>query len=244
SRAAPGRPRRPLQPRSCPRLEWRRRAGARRLAALPAARPFERVECRGESVLVRGEEGGAEIDAGAAGLFKEAWRVSGSPPHPGRLRGWSWCVIAAFLAATLATAGFALRHLRSLQINRLLSAAYVAQRPAQFRIPGAGHTRVRTRDSRAMAADRPQELLDAQALIGRMLLQDRGNSAALALRGRAYLLEGAYEAALSDLQQALGGAPGSPTFLGDLASAFTERAEAEGRFSVRGLAFELQSRAL
>jgi CHAT domain-containing protein/tetratricopeptide (TPR) repeat protein len=66
----------------------------------------------------------------------------------------------------------------------------------------------------------------------------------LSLRGRASLLEWSYEAAITDLQQALDSEPQSVVIVNDLASAYFERAESEKTFSDYGTAFELQSHAL
>src|SRR5207245_10934456 len=92
--------------------------------------------------------------------------------------------------------------------------------------------------------DRPQPLLEAEARIAYQLRQHPGNATALSNSGRANLLEQAYEAAITDLQQALDSRPRSPELLDDLGSALFERAEMEARFADYGTAFELQSRAL
>ncbi|HYM74904.1 MAG TPA: CHAT domain-containing protein [Candidatus Dormibacteraeota bacterium] len=93
-------------------------------------------------------------------------------------------------------------------------------------------------------SDRPQSLLDVQAVIARGLREAPQNAPLLAAKGEANLLEGSNDAAITDLQEALNLEPQSPSTLDGLATAYFERAESEGRLEDYATAFELQSRAL
>jgi CHAT domain-containing protein len=92
--------------------------------------------------------------------------------------------------------------------------------------------------------NRPESLLDAEAAITRGLRTAPEDGSLLMARGQANLLEWSYEAAITDMQEALDTQPKSAAVLGGLAAAYFERAEAEDRFDDYGTAFELQSRAL
>ena len=149
------------------------------------------------------------------------------------------------LAAAVVAVGLGRRAPTPARVSRLLAEAYRVRRTLEPRLPGAeaGPLRV-TRGDPTLGDERPLALLEAEAEIGRMLDRSPASAVWLGLRGRAHLQEGAYEAALTDLQQALGADSRSVTILGDLATAYFERGEATGRFADYGLAFELQSRGL
>lgn len=91
---------------------------------------------------------------------------------------------------------------------------------------------------------RPQSLLEAEAAIGSGLRAKPEDPVLLAARGNADLLEWSYEAAITDMQQALYTQVNSPVVLNGLATAYFERAEAESQFGDYATAYELQSRAL
>jgi len=92
--------------------------------------------------------------------------------------------------------------------------------------------------------DRPASLLEAESAIAAGLRKNPEDGALLAVCGQANLLELSYEAAITDLQQALDKQPKSALVLNALATAYFERAQGENRFEDYGTAFDLQSRAL
>jgi CHAT domain-containing protein len=127
----------------------------------------------------------------------------------------------------------------------LLQNAYFEQRPLVLRIGSASHSPLRMqRGQRVYHADRPLSLIEAEAVISRGLRNNAEDSQLLIARGQANLLEWSYEAAITDMQEALDVQPNSSFVLNALATAYFERAEAESRFEDYGTAFELQSRAL
>jgi CHAT domain-containing protein/tetratricopeptide (TPR) repeat protein len=128
---------------------------------------------------------------------------------------------------------------------RLIQKAYSEQRTVELRLGKAPHSALRVqRGPQATRMERPASLLEAEAAIARGLRNHPEDPALLAARGQANLLEWAYEAAITDMQEALDTQPKSAAVLNGLASAYFERAEAEDRFEDYGTAFELQSRAL
>jgi CHAT domain-containing protein len=128
--------------------------------------------------------------------------------------------------------------------SSLLESAYSDLRTMELRIVKAPHSPVRVRRGENSGFDRPQSLLEVEAAIARGLRKDPEDGRLLAARGQANLLEWSYEAAITDMQQALDSQPRSATVLNGLAAAYFERAESRGRFDDYGAAFELQSRAL
>jgi CHAT domain-containing protein/tetratricopeptide (TPR) repeat protein len=128
---------------------------------------------------------------------------------------------------------------------QLLEEAYREQRPVELRIGSAPHSPVRVqRGQQTSHMEHPRSLLEAEAAIARGLRKNPDDRSLLAARGQANLLEWSYEAAITDMQEALDTQPKSAAVLNGLATAYFERAEAEDRFDDYGSAFELQSRAL
>jgi CHAT domain-containing protein len=128
---------------------------------------------------------------------------------------------------------------------QLLAKAYAEQRTLDLRIGKAPHSPIRIqRGPRTSRMDRPESLLDAEAAIARGLRNAPEDGSLLMARGQANLLEWSYEAAITDMQEALDTQPKSAAVLNSLAAAYFERAEAEDRFDDYGTSFELQSRAL
>jgi CHAT domain-containing protein len=145
----------------------------------------------------------------------------------------------------LAGSYFVWRSIASSSPVQLLAKAYTEQRTLELRVGKARHSLIRMeRGQQISPMNRPQSLLDAEAAIARGLRNTPGDSSLLTARGQANLLEWSYEAAITDMQEALGTQPKSPTVLNGLATAYFERAETEDRFDDYGTAFELQSRAL
>ena len=129
---------------------------------------------------------------------------------------------------------------------RLVENAYFEKRPLVLRIGNAPHSPVRVQrgGQQVSPTERPLSLIEAEALIARGLKKSPEDAQLLATRGQANLLEWSYEAAITDMQEALDTQPKSTAVLNGLATAYFERAEAEDRFEDYGTAFELQCRAL
>jgi CHAT domain-containing protein len=151
----------------------------------------------------------------------------------------------ALAAFVLVAIGYLLRNSAFPSPAQLLARAYTEQRSLELRICRTPHSLLRVqRGDETSRMDRPQSLLDAEALIARGLRNRPEDSSLLAARGQANLLEGAYEAAITDMQEALDTQPKSAAVLNGLATAYFERAGAGDRFDDYAIAFELQSRAL
>jgi CHAT domain-containing protein len=155
-------------------------------------------------------------------------------------------LLSALLVVAVSGVCFLLfRPIRALSLARLLAEAYREQRTLELRIdktPPASFRLQRGQETSRM--DRPQSLLEAETAIARGLRSKPDDSSLLTARGQADLMEWSYEAAITDMQEALDAQPGSAAVLNGLASAYFERAESEDRFNDYGTAFELQSRAL
>jgi len=140
--------------------------------------------------------------------------------------------------------GLLLFHARSSPAN-LLATAYREQRTFDLRVARTVYSPVRTQRGQALSrVERPQSLLEAEAAISRGLRTNPQDGSLLAARGLADIQEWSYEAAITDMQEALDSAPKSTTILNGLAIGYFERAESEGRYEDYGTAFEIQSRAL
>ena len=113
----------------------------------------------------------------------------------------------------------------------LVATAYSEQRTLELRIARSQHSEMRVRRGQdTYPMGRPQSLLEAEAAIARGLRAKPEDPRLLAARGSADLLEWSYEAAITDMQQALDTQVNSPAVLNGLATAYFERAEAESRF--------------
>jgi CHAT domain-containing protein/tetratricopeptide (TPR) repeat protein len=156
-----------------------------------------------------------------------------------------WILLTLLLGSALA-AGLLFLRAQFSSPQTLLDEAYFERRTLELRIGRARHSalRVERRQERPSRMDLPQILLEAEAEIARGLQRDPEDSKLLAVRGQASLLEGSYEGAITDLQEALDTQPKSAAVLSVLAVAYFERAATEDRFEDYGTAFELQSRAL
>ncbi len=156
-----------------------------------------------------------------------------------------WFLIVFSSAGALAACCFLFRSIAFSSPARLLEEAYSEQRTLELRLAKTPHASVRVqRGKETSRLDRPESLLEAEAMIARGLRQNPEDSLLLTARGQANLLEWSYEAAITDMQEALDTQPRSALILNSLATAYFERAEAEDRFDDYGTAFDLQSRAL
>jgi CHAT domain-containing protein len=161
-------------------------------------------------------------------------------------RSFRTLLATAVAGALLATGLFFLwRKLLASSIDSLVATAYSEHRTLDLRIPRSQRSELRiTRGQDIYPTGRPQSLLEAEVAIARGLRAKPDDPVLLVERGNADLLEWSYEAAISDMQQALDTEARSPVVLNGLATAYFERAEAENRFVDYATAYDLQSRAL
>jgi tetratricopeptide (TPR) repeat protein len=154
-------------------------------------------------------------------------------------------LLAAAAIAALAFFGLLLVQTRTSSVDRLLAEAYSERRPVELRIAGASHAPVRQHRSGAGSAlSKPAALLRSEYLIKENLETRPDDPFWLAAKGRAEILDWNYEEAIRSLSHALEATPESPELLRDLATAYFQRAEAEGRPTDYGQAVELLGRAL
>src|SRR5262249_23997898 len=90
----------------------------------------------------------------------------------------------------------------------------------------------------------PEALPSAVAAIRRMIDAHPQSADALALKGRAELLQNNFEGAIESLTRATEESPRDTDVLADLAAAYAVRGESENRKADFGQAMELQLRAL
>jgi tetratricopeptide (TPR) repeat protein len=167
-----------------------------------------------------------------------AVRLSNSGPWP-RVLGWFrrhlfpnhrvpvWVYAAA--VAVLGAPGV-LIYLHQPSVETLLAAAYTDQRTLELRIPEASYGPLRlVRGSRDRSRlNRPLTLLEGEARIASQLAKSPDSPRWLQARGRAELLDREVDSAIGDLRRCLSLQPASPLLMTDLASAYFERAEANG----------------
>jgi CHAT domain-containing protein/tetratricopeptide (TPR) repeat protein len=131
-------------------------------------------------------------------------------------------------------------------VESLLAQAYTKDRPMAMRIPRARYVALvhekgaAETSRRVQRSARPPELIQAEGIISRQLEDHPGDHEWLLVQGRAYLLEGDYEASITIFRQILDSYPTSTSALTDMASAYFER----NRAGDSGMAVELLGRAL
>ncbi len=203
--------------------------------------------------------------AGADWQQKLAQRIAGtehSKPDRESARWWQkWLGVPrlAMAASLLAVVGvgswMAVRqnHLYQSLFHRnqpatadgLLARAYTEQRTLELRIAGASYAPLRvSRGPAASFTSKPPSLLKAEALIASQLVSHPSDPSWLQAQARADMLEGKYDAAVETLRRSLELEPNSPPLLTDLATAYFQRAQSEGKKDDLGAAFEFLSQAL
>jgi len=161
------------------------------------------------------------------------------------LRSLSRAAVATIFLVLLIFLGYGVHQNLALSPDKLLARAYTEQRVLELRLTPGLHSPIsRQRGQQTAGMNRPTSLLEGEAAIARGLRNSPDDGSLLAARGQANLQEWSYEAAITDMQEALDTQPKSAAVLDGLATAYFERAEAEDRFNDYGTAFELQSRAL
>ena len=158
---------------------------------------------------------------------------------------WRWAALA-FAGLTLAailTWVFLPRP--DQRVQRLIAQAYTDRRNMELRLPYAQHAPIRIeRGQQTSHLDSPSALLDAESLINKNLAEHPSDPFWLQSRARAELLEGNYTEAIDILQQALAAKAVSASVLTDLATAYSQRAEATDHPEDFGRAIELLGQAL
>jgi CHAT domain-containing protein/tetratricopeptide (TPR) repeat protein len=187
-----------------------------------------------------------------------AKRIAGTPRDREVLPWWErWGSVARLATAgasflALVSAGsWIFLHEREIRRNQpaaaseLLARAYSEQRSLELRIAGAEYAPLRvSRGQTGSFTSRPAPLLKAEVLIASQLESHAADPAWLQAQADADVLEGKYEAAVEALRRALESEPHSPTLLTDLATAYFQRGQQEGRSEDFGAAFEYLSQAL
>lgn len=173
------------------------------------------------------------------------------PPRPYRAPrrwvsapSWKYAVAAGVLLAFGASLTLWWSVRRSNEPAALLAQAYTQARPFEYRLQDAGHGPIRQQRGAGSAFERPASLTSAVDAIRRMLDAHPQSGVALALRGRAELLEGDYTSAVDSLTRATEAAPDDVDARADLGVAYALRGESENRKADYGQAMELLLSAL
>jgi len=170
-----------------------------------------------------------------------AGRLAGTRrPRPATM----WLAWAASLVVAVGAGWYGYTAWRAGQPEQLMAAAYTAQRPFEFRLPGAEHGPVRIEKSPAGSFARPAALLEAEGIIARELEKSPEDAGWLALRARAEILGWDPEAAIATLTRALERKPEDAALLASLGVAHALRAESADRAIDYGAAMEYLSRSL
>lgn len=163
-----------------------------------------------------------------------------------RIRTPVFALATVAVIAALAWLGFrTYSHQQPSYVTGLLARSYAAQRTLEIRIPGAEFAPMRVARGQARSRmDRPSQLLEAEDIIARRLARVPDSREWLQAKGRADLLDGNYDAAMSGFEKALESRPDAPDLLSDLASAYFLRAESEDRASDYTRALDLYGKTL
>jgi CHAT domain-containing protein len=158
---------------------------------------------------------------------------------------WKWPAFGCAAAALAAVLVWVLVPRPERRVERLIAEAYTERRTLEPRIPGAEFGPVRIqRAQQTSHMDSPASLLEAEKEITNNLTRHPSDPFWLQSRARAELLEGNYNGAIDNLRHALAAKANSPPLLIDLATAYSQRAEATGNTEDFGKAIELLGQAL
>lgn len=140
-------------------------------------------------------------------------------------RRWRMSLAATGLAAVAGIAWFVAIPNPLARTGQLLASAHAQKRTLQMKMDGMPYapagSGVQRRGERTFM-DRPDTLLQAEAIIAKNLAKDPSNPRWLQAQGRADLMEGKYSGALEALRRANQITPNSPEILSDLAIASFE----------------------
>lgn len=184
-----------------------------------------------------------------------AGRVDFKPEAKGS-RGWGpwsrWVTLpqlaiagGAVLAIIVSAAWISSHRNQSASVEKLIARAYTETRTFELRIAGADYAPLRiSRGSQASFTSRPQALLLAESQIAVQLQSHPADPAWLQAKAQAEMLESKSDSAVESLRRALELEPHSPALLIDIATAYFQRAQQEGRTEDLGAAYESLSQAL
>jgi len=188
-----------------------------------------------------------------------AQRIAGSvdfKPEPKGSGGWGhwsrWitrpqlAIAGGAVLAIIVSAAWVVSHRnQSASVEKLIARAYTETRTFELRIAGADYAPLRiSRGPQASFTSRPQALLQAESQIARQLQSHPADPAWLQAKAQAEMLESKSDSAVESLRRALELEPHSPALLIDLATAYFQRAQQEGRTEDLGAAYESLSQAL
>lgn len=158
---------------------------------------------------------------------------------------WKWPAFGCAAAALATVLVWALLPGTDRRVATLIDEAYTERRNFEPRISGAefGPLRIR-RTQQTSHMDSPSSLLEAEKEITSNLAKHPSDPFWLQNRARAELLEGNYNGAVDNLRQALAAKADSPSLLIDLATAYSQRADATGNTEDLGTAVDLLGQAL
>jgi CHAT domain-containing protein/tetratricopeptide (TPR) repeat protein len=164
-------------------------------------------------------------------------------------QGWlSWPrqgLAAAALAILVVAVWLGLHALRAPSAEQLLAQAYTEHRTLEVRIPGADYAPMRLeRSANGSSMDRSPALLKAEALISENLNKHPNDPDWLQAKGKADLLDGNYESAISVFRRALELHPDAPELQMSLASSYFVRGLTEDRAADYTFAVDLFGRVL
>jgi CHAT domain-containing protein len=158
---------------------------------------------------------------------------------------WKWFAFGCAVAALAVALVWIVLPRPERRVERLIAEAYTERRNLEPRIPGAQYGPVRIeRSQQSSHLDSPPSLLEAEKGITDNLAKHPSDPFWLQARARAELLEGNYTGAIAALREALDAKPNSPSLLVDLATAYSQRADASGNSEDSGRAIELLGKAL
>jgi CHAT domain-containing protein len=188
-----------------------------------------------------------------------AQRIAGRvdfKPEPKWSRGWGrwsrWitlpqlAIAGGAVLAIIVSASWVVSHSnQSVSVEKLIARAYTETRTFELRIAGADYAPLRiSRGPQASFTSRPQALLQAESQIAVQLQSHPADPAWLQAKAQAEMLESKSDSAVESLRRALELEPHSPALLIDLATAYFQRAQQEGRTEDLGAAYESLSQAL
>ncbi len=174
-----------------------------------------------------------------------AQRLAGPGPLQFPGRGW-WLIPRVIVPVVALVLGIVLwPRNNTTEAHRLLCRAYTAKRTIEIRLAGAefGPLRVE-RGVGSSHFDRPPELLEAEALIGRGIAEHPDDPKWVQLQGRADLLDGKENAAIAELDRAHALSPHDTDVLSDLGAAYYEKAEKTGDLKTYAQAFDYLSKGV
>ena len=157
---------------------------------------------------------------------------------------WLWAAATLLIVAGIVTGNMA-RRSRPGYAQALLADAYAKRRTLEIRMPGASYAPLSaTRGPNDSNIDKPNTLLEAEALIGKELNTRTPDPRWLQEKARADLLDGNYESAISTAERAHALEPSSATLFGDLGSAYFARGEKSGSAGDYARSYEYFSSAI